>query len=200
MEAVALRATLDLVLFVIDVDQVPRVVGRCLELVRFFHADVQRLIELRNEHIEILQKRHIKELEHVNSTIESANRSLVDVCKIVEKCRPTTYNGRTGFRARLRWMWLDSNEFQAQQPIIICQHNAVTAELIALRNLGLMAAVVDIAERTRAEEERIMQDRMAAREFENLDLLGGFLGDSGSAEGEIAYRRKWFSLSTRSHD
>ncbi|KAH8880211.1 hypothetical protein GQ53DRAFT_774350 [Thozetella sp. PMI_491] len=153
MEAYALRAALDIILFAVELDQVPRAVGRCLELVRTCHADIQHLIELRNEYIEILSRRP-KELERVNRVIENANRGLMEVCKIVEKCRPEANNGRTGFRARLWWMWMDSAEFKDQQPIISRQHSAVIAELTYLRQLGLMTPIADMAKKTKTIQEK----------------------------------------------
>jgi len=182
-EAIALlglKATLELILFGIDLALVPKRVRRCLELVRVCDTDLQHLIDLRNEHLERLESRP-RELQRANLIIENATQGIAKVCRLVEKCRPEAHNNQTGLFARLWWKTIDSPEFDTQRPIIEQQHSAVLHELSFLRQLALMAPLVDSAANAEGGEAPEVDKRGKTIEFENLHLLADVLGGDGNA-------------------
>jgi len=183
LAALGLKATLELILFTIELTLVPKRVARCLQLVRTCDADLQHLIDLRNDLLGLLERRP-KELQRVDSIIDNATQGIAKVCRLVEKCRPEAHNGHTGLFARLWWRTIDSPEFDTQRPIIERQHNAVLHEVAFLRQLSLMTPVVDMAAGVTTEAERAKEDRRKTRvEFANMDLFSDF---SGEPEGQPA--------------
>ncbi|KAF6803525.1 hypothetical protein CSOJ01_10824 [Colletotrichum sojae] len=93
--------------FSIDIDQVPSQVRRSLELVQTCHRDLQHLIEIRQECLSLLQQTPVI-MNHVNEIIAVATQGLVEVCQIVEKCRPGAHNGKIPFKNRVAWVMFDS--------------------------------------------------------------------------------------------
>ncbi|KXH42224.1 hypothetical protein CSIM01_08976 [Colletotrichum simmondsii] len=179
----ALRATYYIVLFGIELDQVPQEVRNSLELVRTCHTDLQYLIEIRNELLPLLQRRP-KVLERVNSIIETTHKGLVEVCELVEKSRPRLNNGRTPFRSRLSWILLDSAHFKAQRPVISRHHASVLAELNFLRQIALLAPTPD---RGDGDDDASKKPTML---FDNVALLEDLIGKantSGSGTSLPAY-------------
>ncbi|KXH67063.1 hypothetical protein CSAL01_11393 [Colletotrichum salicis] len=180
----ALRATYYIVLFGIELDQVPLEVKNSLELVRTCHTDLQYLIEIRNELLPLLQRRP-RVLERVNSIVETTHKGLVEVCEIVEKSRPRLDNGRTPFRSRLSWILLDSAQFKAQRPVISRHHASVLAELNFLRQIALLAPSpqnVNKGDDDGAKKPTILFDNVAL-----LEELIGKANISGSANSPPAY-------------
>ncbi|KAH7123081.1 hypothetical protein EDB81DRAFT_766031 [Dactylonectria macrodidyma] len=167
-----LRMTYYLVLFGIDVAQVPSTVRHSLELVRTCYQDAQHLIELRTTYLSLLEKRPIV-LERVNSIIAAATAGLAEVCAIVEKCRPEAHNGKTGFRNRLEWIFVDEKEFRAQETMISRHHASVLAEMNFLRQIALLAPVVD-------EKSDGGEKKKETRLFDNVALFGDLLGGTSS--------------------
>lgn len=165
----------------VEYDQVPNEVRCCLELLRTCDQDLQRLIELRNEHLVLLEKQP-EALDRVNKIIEAAHRGLVEVCEIVEKCRPEAHRGKTPFRNRMKWIFVDSMLFRNQEPVISRHHTSVLAELIFVRQIVLWAPVV--------EQQKIEQNQSVEKSppvFENIALLGELMGDvSVSNNGPIS--------------
>ncbi|KAG7039778.1 hypothetical protein JMJ77_0012462 [Colletotrichum scovillei] len=179
----ALRATYYIVLFGIELDQVPQEVRNSLELVRTCHTDLQYLIEIRNELLPLLQRRS-KVLERVNSIVETTHKGLVEVCELVEKSRPRLNNGRTPFRSRLSWILLDSAQFKAQRPVISRHHASVLAELNFLRQIALLAPTPD---RGDGDDDASKKPTML---FDNVALLEDLIGKantSGSVTSLPAY-------------
>ncbi|KAK1487349.1 hypothetical protein CCUS01_03694 [Colletotrichum cuscutae] len=179
----ALRATYYIVLFGIELDQVPQEVRNSLELVRTCHTDLQYLIEIRNELLPLLQRRP-KVFERVNSIVETTHKGLVEVCEIVEKSRPRLNNGRTPFRSRLSWILFDSAQFKAQRPVISRHHASVLAELNFLRQIALLAPT---PERGNGDDDASKKPTML---FDNVALLEDLIGKantSGSVTSLPAY-------------
>ncbi|KAK1635583.1 hypothetical protein BDP81DRAFT_39682 [Colletotrichum phormii] len=180
----ALRATYYIVLFGIELDQVPLEVKNSLELVRTCHTDLQYLIEIRNELLPLLQRRP-KVLERVNSIVETTHKGLVEVCEIVEKSRPRLNNGRTPFRSRLSWILLDSAQFKAQRPVISRHHASVLAELNFLRQIALLTPSPKSV--NKGDDDGTKKSTML---FDNVALLEDLIGKanvSGSAISPPAY-------------
>ncbi|EXF77135.1 hypothetical protein CFIO01_01782 [Colletotrichum fioriniae PJ7] len=170
----ALRATYHIVLFGIELDQVPQEVRNSLELVRTCHADLQYLIEIRNELLPLLQRRP-KVLERVNSIVETTHKGLVEVCEIVEKSRPRLNPGRSPFRSRLSWILLDSAQFKAQRPVISRHHASVLAELNFLRQIALLAPS---PERGNGDDDVAKKPTML---FDNVALLEDLIGKANTS-------------------
>jgi hypothetical protein len=182
----SLKAAYHFVIFGIQLDQVPSTVRQCLELVRTCHNDLQHLIELRNENIMLLESRP-KILERMNQIIENAHNGLLEVCRIVEKCRPEAHDGKTAFMSRVAWIFVDSNEFKTQESLISRQHSAVIAELNFLRQLVLMGPILSEARDLSTDKgskvaEKSVKDASA---FTNIGLLGEMMGSikSGKSPG-----------------
>ncbi|KAH7129546.1 hypothetical protein B0J13DRAFT_679227 [Dactylonectria estremocensis] len=172
-----LRMTYYLVLFGIDIAQVPSTVRHSLELVRTCYQDAQHLIELRQTYLSLLEKRPIV-LERVNSIIAAATAGLAEVCAIVEKCRPEAHNGKTRFRNRLEWIFVDEKEFHAQESMISRHHASVLAEMNFLRQIALLAPVVD-------EKSDDGGKKKESRLFDNVALFGDLLGGTSSGNPQV---------------
>nr|XP_036581366.1 uncharacterized protein CTRU02_08881 [Colletotrichum truncatum]KAF6789634.1 hypothetical protein CTRU02_08881 [Colletotrichum truncatum] len=171
------NATYHAVLFSIDVDQVPSRVRRNLELVQRCHRDLQHLIEIRNECLPILEKTTIV-LNRVNEIIEAANQGLVEVCELVEKCRPDAYNGKIPLRNRLEWVLFDSKEFTAQEPVISRHHASVLSEMNFLRQMALLAPQMQQQKTVPTSEIR-----EKTKIFDNVALLGSLMGQMALSGG-----------------
>jgi hypothetical protein len=168
----AIHVSYNLLSWALDHDQVPNDIRRSLELVRTCDADLQHLIELRNDCLPLLQRRP-KVLHRVHCIIESAQKGLTEVCEIVERCRPETDRGtRTRFSKQMAWVLVDSSEFKNQEPIVSRHHAAVLAELNFLRQVALMAPV---SEPEKVQERCGIQSDLPV--FDSVALLGDMLGD-----------------------
>ncbi|GKT50425.1 uncharacterized protein ColSpa_10606 [Colletotrichum spaethianum] len=174
-----LRASYYIVLFGIELEQVPYEVKISLELVRTCHADLQYLIEIRNELLNLLTRRP-KVLERVNNIIEAAHKGLAEVCEIVEKCRPQANNGRTPFRSRISWILLDSARFREQKAIVSHHHASVLAELNFLRQIALLAPATEDNMDSKGRAKKPMQA------FDNIALLGDLMG-AVTISGNMSY-------------
>ncbi|KAK7998940.1 hypothetical protein PG991_014615 [Apiospora marii] len=156
---------------VVEFDKVPDDIQSCLEIVRTCHANVQKLIAKRNEHIDLLTRRP-NDLAHVNNVIESALSSLQDVAAIVERSRPQTSGGRTTFAKRFRWTYSDKESFRKHLPLVNQHHNAVSSELAYLGQLAGAGSSSTAPERNpsfgRVENRRTFQDMGLL-----MDLMGG---------------------------
>ncbi|KAF7554375.1 hypothetical protein G7Z17_g2977 [Cylindrodendrum hubeiense] len=161
---------------IIEYDQVPNEVRCCLELVRTCDQDLQRLIQLRNEHLVLLEKQP-EALERVNNIIEGAHNGLVEVCEIVERCRPEAHQGKTPFRNRVKWIFVDSMQFHNQEPVISRHHAAVLAELNFVRQIVLWAPM---AEQQKIQESQPIEKALPV--FDNIALLGELMGDVSGFE------------------
>ncbi|KAJ4254952.1 hypothetical protein NW762_009752 [Fusarium torreyae] len=168
----AILATYHFLAWALDHDQVPNDIRRSLELVRTCDADLQHLIELRNECLPLL-KRRPKVLQRVHSIIEAAQKGLEEVCEIVERCRPEAHQGgKTPLSSCMAWVLVDASEFRSQEPIVSQHHAAVLAELNFLRQIALL---VPISEPVKVQEKRGVQRDAVV--FDNVALLGDILGD-----------------------
>ncbi|KAH7115503.1 hypothetical protein B0J13DRAFT_533390 [Dactylonectria estremocensis] len=155
----------------IEYDQVPDEVRSCLKLLHICNQDLQRLIEVRNEHLAILEK-HPAALERVNNIIEGAHQRLANAFKLVEKCRPEAHEGKLSFRNRWKWVFVDSTEFRNQEPVISRHHAAVLAELSFVRQMALFT---DVGNRPKPEKgDSIGKGPLV---FENIALLGDLIAD-----------------------
>ncbi|KAF9880282.1 hypothetical protein CkaCkLH20_02236 [Colletotrichum karsti] len=181
----ALHATYQLILFSVDVDQVPSQVRRSLELVQTCHRDLQHLIEIRNECLPLLDKTPIV-LNRVNEIIAAANQGLLEVCQIVEKCRPDANNGRVPFKNRVAWVMFDSREFRAQEPVISRHHAAVLSELNFLRQTALLAP--HLLQFQQPQVVVTSQIKKQTEIFDNVALLGGLMDTFGCAETDMRLR------------
>lgn len=165
----ALRATYYIVLFGIDIAQVPSSVRHSLELVRTCYADVQHLIELRQTYLLLLEKRPVV-LDRVNSIISAATTGLQECCAIVEKCRPEANKGRVPFRQRVEWIFFDEKEIRAQEAVISRHHATVLAELNFLRQIALLTPAPP------GGDGKSSQKPEEVKVFDNVALLGDLIG------------------------
>ncbi|KAF6834595.1 hypothetical protein CPLU01_04880 [Colletotrichum plurivorum] len=165
----AFNATYRLILFSIDIDQVPSQVRRSLELVQTCHRDLQHLIEIRQECLSLLQQTPVI-MNRVNEIIAVATQGLVEVCQIVEKCRPGAHNGKIPFKNRVAWVMFDSKEFKTHEPVISRHHSSVLSELNFLRQSALLAAHT-------GEKKPVTPGIIgkSAEIFDNVALLGGLM-------------------------
>ncbi|KAK7952940.1 hypothetical protein PG988_013634 [Apiospora saccharicola] len=167
---------------VVDFDKVPDDIQSCLELVRTCHANVQKLIAKRNEHIDLLTRRP-NDLAHANGVIESALGSLQDVAAIVERSRPKPTSGgkKTTFAKRFRWTYSDKESFRKHLPLVNHHHNAVSSELAYLGQLGSLTTSSSTPGRNpsfgRVENRRTFQDMGLL-----VDLLGGIVASVRSVQ------------------
>ncbi|KAF4332920.1 hypothetical protein FBEOM_13267 [Fusarium beomiforme] len=175
----ALRVTYQLITLAIESSQVSDEVRRSLELVRTCERDLQHLVGLREEYLDILERKPI-ELDRVNTIIRAAHQGLAEVCKIVEKCRPEANQGRIPFKRRSRWIFLDSTDFYTQIPVVSGHHRAVLNEISFLRQIALQAPV-PVQEKVQDDMVGLSRKRSVA--IDNIALLGNIMG------GKSARRR-----------
>ncbi|RSL51864.1 hypothetical protein CEP54_011198 [Fusarium duplospermum] len=170
--------TYHIIILAIESGQTNDQVRRSLELVRTCDRDLQHLISLRDEHLDILERKPI-ELERINSIIEDAHKGLIEVGRIVEKCRPEANKGRLPFARRGRWVLFDSKEFNSQVPVINSHHQAVLAEVTFLRQIALhiptpaQNQVIDAGTNRSVQKKRVGID--------NVNLLGSLMGRKPAA-------------------
>ncbi|KAM5515484.1 hypothetical protein FOXYSP1_06451 [Fusarium oxysporum f. sp. phaseoli] len=200
-----LRVTYQLITLAIESGQVSDEVRRSLELVRTCERDLQHLVGLREEYLDILERKPI-ELDRVNTIIRAAHQGLAEVCKIVEKCRPEANQGRIPFKRRSRWIFLDSTDFYTQIPVVSGHHRAVLNEISFLRQIALQAPV---PVPDQVQSEKVGLSRKKSVGIDNIALLGNIMGgkagDTQPREIETWYRillltttmRTLASLSTR---
>lgn len=172
--AESLKVAYQLLVFGIKIDQVPDAVRRCIELVRTCHYDLEDLIRLRNQSLPLLESKPAI-LNRINTIVERARTSLFEVARLVEKLRPEAHEGNTPFISRLERLFVSSRDFKSQEPLISRQHSSVIAELNFLRQLILLAPLVDglkpggeVAARTETSRPTVA--------WENVALLDEMLG------------------------
>ncbi|RKK65391.1 hypothetical protein BFJ69_g16322 [Fusarium oxysporum] len=167
-----LRVTYQLITLAIESGQVSDEVRRSLEMVRTCERDLQHLVGLREEYLDILERKPI-ELDRVNTIIRAAHQGLAEVCKIVEKCRPEANQGRIPFKRRSRWIFLDSTDFYTQIPVVSGHHRAVLNEISFLRQIALQAPV---PVPDQVQSEKVGLSRKKSVGIDNIALLGNIMG------------------------
>ncbi|KAH7267893.1 uncharacterized protein BKA55DRAFT_501186 [Fusarium redolens] len=168
----ALRVTYQLITLAIESGQVNDEVRRSLELVRTCERDLQHLVGLREEYLDILERKPI-ELDRVNTIIRAAHQGLAEVCKIVEKCRPEANQGRIPFKRRSRWIFLDSTDFYTQIPVVSGHHRAVLNEISFLRQIALQAPV-PVPDQVQGEKVGLSRKKSVG--IDNIALLSNIMG------------------------
>ncbi len=162
----SLKVAYELLIFGINLHQVPDAVGRCIELVRTCHDDLKALIRHRDELLPLLRSKP-DDLHRVNTIIERSRATIGEMARLVDRLRT---NGRTPLRSRLEWMWSGADEFKSQEPLVSYQHRTILAELGFLRGLALVAPIVQSqGVGARAEPRPTVA-------WENLTLLDDMLG------------------------
>ncbi|KAJ4214625.1 hypothetical protein NW759_010179 [Fusarium solani] len=164
--------TYHIITLAIETGQANDEVRRSLELVRTCDRDLQHLISLRDEHLDILERKPI-ELERINLIIEDAHKGLLEVGRIVEKCRPEANRGKLPFARRGRWVLFDSKQFNSQVPVINGHHQAVLTEITFLRQIALHIP-------TPVQNQVIDTDTKSTQKkrvgIDNINLLGSLMG------------------------
>ncbi|RMJ17842.1 hypothetical protein CDV36_002531 [Fusarium kuroshium] len=164
--------TYHIIILAIESRQTNDQVRRSLELVRTCDRDLQHLISLRDEHLDILERKPI-ELERINCIIEDAHKGLLEVGRIVEKCRPEANKGRLPFARRGRWVLFDSKEFNSQVPVINSHHQAVLAEVTFLRQIALHTPAPAQDQVANTDTKFVQKKRVG---IDNVNLLGSLMG------------------------
>ncbi|RGP76301.1 hypothetical protein FLONG3_5347 [Fusarium longipes] len=173
-----LRIAYQLITLAIESGQVKDEVRRSLELVRTCDRDLQHLVSLRDEYLDILERKPI-ELDRVNTIIRAAYQGLAEVCKIVEKCRPEANQGKIPFSRRSRWIFLDSSDFSTQIPVVSSHHRAVLNEISFLRQIALQAPdPVQVPGPGSAEYEKVKLSRKKSVAIDNIGVLGNLMGQN----------------------
>ncbi|KAI8683415.1 hypothetical protein NCS57_00005700 [Fusarium keratoplasticum] len=182
--------TYHIITLAIETGQANDEVRRSLELVRTCDRDLQHLISLRDEHLDILERKPI-ELERINLIIEDAHKGLLEVGRIVEKCRPEANRGKLPFARRGRWVLFDSKQFNSQVPVINGHHQAVLAEITFLRQIALhiptpvQNQVIDTDTNKSVQKKRVGID--------NVNLLGSLMGRKPGKQREREYDQRAFT-------
>ncbi|KAH7191732.1 uncharacterized protein B0J16DRAFT_331692 [Fusarium flagelliforme] len=127
--------TYHLIHLVIGSRQASNQVRRSLSLVRTCDEDLQYLITLRDRYLGILERMPI-ELHRLNCIIEDAHNGLLEVGRIVERCRPEAHKGKIPLFRRGVWALFDLDDFNSQVPIMICHHQSVLTEIQYLRSFA----------------------------------------------------------------
>lgn len=148
-----------------DQDPLSTQVSSCIELVRTCHYDLQHLVQLRNQHTNLLLPAAI---ERIDGIIEAAQQCHERVDRLVEKCRPEAHGGKTPLRSKMRWILADSLDFESQQPLLHCHHAAVLAELNFVRQVVLAAPKIE----DQKAEEASPEPAVISSTFSNIALLG----------------------------
>ncbi|KAJ2890563.1 hypothetical protein MKZ38_001671 [Zalerion maritima] len=173
----------------IDINQTPDAVRRCVELVRTCHESLQKLITLRNKHLDFLTQDYPEDLAHANDIIDNANRGIAEVAALVEKGRPDV-DGTTTFGQRFRWVIADKKEFEFQQPLITNLHSAVIAETQNLRQITRLHQFEDrmISGRAGSGGGKWNGPTQKANSgaFENMGALADILGGDPNVGSQIS--------------
>ncbi|KAL2680441.1 hypothetical protein Neosp_008042 [[Neocosmospora] mangrovei] len=148
-----------------DQDPLSTQVSSCIELVRTCHYDLQHLVQLRNQHANLLLPAAI---ERIDGIIGAAQQCHERVDRLVEKCRPEAHGGKTPLRSKMRWILADSLDFESQQPLLHCHHAAVLAELNFVRQVVLTTPTVDNPK----VEKTSPEPAVISSTFSNMALLG----------------------------
>jgi hypothetical protein len=139
----ALSATLTIIKFIHELKSTPTDVKTCLDLVSRVDEDIQYAIALRGKHL-----RHLSstpdELKRLDRIIASATESILDVGRLLERCRREANGGQVPIAGRVRWVLGDSTAFSRRTANLQQQHAAVNGEITHLRNLGALQPVRDI--------------------------------------------------------
>lgn len=162
-----------------DYDQVPDQVQVSLELVRTCDRDLQHLIQLRNEQAAVLEQDYIT-ANRVDSIINNAQHGLDRVYKLVESCRPEAHEGKTPFKNKIRWILVDSLDFESHKPVISQHHVSVLEELNRLRQMALVASSKQQKNEEIEEVKTPKAEVKTPQVFANLDLLGDIFVDPSS--------------------
>lgn len=176
LAAGTLKVAYHLLIVGIKVEQVPSAVRRCIELVRTCHRDLEDLIKLRNESLSMLESKPAI-LQRINTIIENAHHGLLEVARLVEKLRPEAHDGSSPLMSRLEWIFIDSREFSSQEPLISRQHSSVIAELNFLRQLILLAPLIDKSGANGGTDGRDgSRKKRSAIAWDNVGLLDEMMG------------------------
>jgi len=164
--------TYHLITFLIESGQASDEVRRSLELVRTCDRDLQHLISLREEHLDILERKPI-ELVRINLIIEDAYKGLLEVARIVEKCRPEAHRGSLPFYRRGGWVLFDSKQFNSQVPVINAHHQSVLAEIGFLRTIALHVPSSAQGQAISVDNNLVQKRRV---DIGGVSLLSGLIG------------------------
>ncbi|KAI8724375.1 hypothetical protein NCS52_00006400 [Fusarium sp. LHS14.1] len=164
--------TYHIITLAIETGQANDEVRRSLELVRTCDRDLQHLISLRDENLDILERKPI-EFERINLIIEDAHKGLLEVGRIVEKCRPEANRGKLPFGKRGRWVLFDSKQFNSQVPVINGHHQAVLTEITFLRQIALHIPT-PVQDQVVDPGANLAQRKRVA--IDNVNLLGSLMG------------------------
>jgi len=173
--------TYHLITFLIESGQASDEVRRSLELVRTCDRDLQHLISLREEHLDILERKPI-ELVRINLIIEDAYKGLLEVARIVEKCRPEAHRGSLPFYRRGGWVLFDSKQFNSQVPVINAHHQSVLAEIGFLRTIALHVPSSTQGQAISVETNLVQKRRV---DVGGVSILSGLIGSKPVATPSI---------------
>ncbi|KAF4446804.1 hypothetical protein F53441_9585 [Fusarium austroafricanum] len=174
--------TYHIITLAIEAGQTNDQVRRSLELVRTCDRDLQHLIGLREEHLDILERKPI-ELDRINLIIEDAHMGLLEVGRIVEKCRPEANKGKIPFTRRGRWVLFDSKEFNSQVPVINGHHQAVLAEITFLRQIALHIPA-PIQNQAVCMNTKLIEKRRVG--IDNVGLLSSLMGSKSATRLSVS--------------
>lgn len=164
--------TLKLIDLIVESAQADDQVRRSFHLVRTCDRDLQHLISLRDAHLDILERKPI-ELQRVNAIIEDAHKGLLEVGRIVEKCRPEAHKGRLPFYRRGGWTLFNFKEFNSQVPVINGHHQSVLTEITFLRQIALYIPPPVQMEAVRIDTKEAKEKRI---NIDNINLLSALMG------------------------
>ncbi|RGP79355.1 hypothetical protein FLONG3_2510 [Fusarium longipes] len=172
------KVTYNIINLLIECHQASDQVRRSLELIRTCDRDLQHLITLREEHLDILERKPV-ELVRINSIIEDAHTGLLDIARIIEKCRPEACRGKMSFSRRLLWVQFDEMEFQSMVPVVNGQHQSVLTEIQFLRLIALHVPPPVQVEAVEAVTKVVRKRKV---DIGNVNLLIGIMGvNSGTS-------------------
>ncbi|KAF5239902.1 hypothetical protein FAUST_4671 [Fusarium austroamericanum] len=166
------NVTYHVIKLLIECNQASDQVRRSLELVRTCDRDLQHLISLREEHLDMLERKPI-ELVRVNSIIEDTHNGLLEVGRIVEKCRPEAQKKGLPFFRRSLWVMFDAEQFNSQVPVVNSHHQSVLTEIQFLRLIGIHAPPPIQINKIETEPNVVQKRRI---DIGNVNLLGSLIG------------------------
>ncbi|KAF7956625.1 hypothetical protein EAE96_003959 [Botrytis aclada] len=147
-----LSRSITLAIFVKDIKNAPADVQTCFSLTQRVSTDLEHLKTLRSRHSKYLS-RNIFDSKRLDGIIIDVEKSIRDICSILEGCRKEVYGGEhIPVKKRLQWVLGDSAAFERRRGNLQQQHIALLSEITWLRGLGV------------GEETENL-------EFENVELL-----------------------------
>jgi hypothetical protein len=158
--------------FVYDLKNAPADVTTFLALVARVDEDLKYAVDLRDKHLEQLQETPA-ELKRLDDIVRDANECILDIARLLEKCRKEAHGGKVPLLGRMRFVLGDSTAFLRRTGNLQQQHAAINVEIIHLRTLSALKPITDLAPNMTFENSDLLSLNGRNRSSYGLPILDG---------------------------